>query len=569
MHRAANERRLEFADVADGWNKLTSAVGGVFKEVAPTVQDKAQEPQATTVIVVTTVTPGADEPILRASSDATPDPTPTPESANDFLLPTKVAQLADASIPTAIEATTTLRDVGDELAKDTSRPTPTSASEVLLPTNIVSHTPTPTPTAQKAEQGDGGDIAVKAGIVIGILGGIFVVFVLAWLIVRRRSKKQEQRKQQMDDDEKLHGSLGGNGLVERSVSTKTSATAPRLSLRPVTQFLPNLNPHPHPDRRTSRGAVIALQPSPQMSRSHGTSAWERPSTANSSNYSNHPDNPFADPSQRPRVDPFGDHAQRPRTPAGRDNFQPRPVSPLSDDGMQVGTAITTNSPPRSSPMNSNPAAGLTRKTSIRQNAPQALDLTIPPPLDTIPPSPAGTEFSFTSVAPGQSPGFSSSAAAIAAAGGPSSSAVHRVQLDFKPTLEDEMGLRAGQLVRMLHEYDDGWALCIRLDRSQQGVVPRTCLSTRPVKPRPANGGPRGPPVNPSGHYGRGPAHPQANRPMTPQGGPVHRPMSPAGQNGPRYHQGRPQSPNGSARRMSPPGSSHMNQEYRPGPGQAY
>ena len=27
------------------------------------------------------------------------------------------------------------------------------------------------------------------------------------------------------------------------------------------------------------------------------------------------------------------------------------------------------------------------------------------------------------------------------------------------------------------------ALCIRLDRSQQGVAPRTCLSTRPVKPR--------------------------------------------------------------------------------------
>ena len=42
------------------------------------------------------------------------------------------------------------------------------------------------------------------------------------LIVRRRGKKQEQRKQQMDDDEKLHGSLGGNGSVERSVSTKTS-----------------------------------------------------------------------------------------------------------------------------------------------------------------------------------------------------------------------------------------------------------------------------------------------------------------------------------------------------------
>lgn len=78
------------------------------------------------------------------------------------------------------------------------------------------------------------------------------------------------------------------------------------------------------------------------------------------------------------------------------------------------------------------------------------------PLSAVPPSPAGTEFSMHSVGPGQSPGPSNSAAAIAAAGGPAQSAVHRVQLDFKPTLEDEMELRAGQLVRLLHEYDDGW-----------------------------------------------------------------------------------------------------------------
>ena len=39
-------------------------------------------------------------------------------------------------------------------------------------------------------------------------------------------------------------------------------------------------------------------------------------------------------------------------------------------------------------------------------------------------------------------------------GGPMN--VHRVQLDFPPSMEDELELRAGQLVRMLHEYDDGW-----------------------------------------------------------------------------------------------------------------
>ena len=35
-------------------------------------------------------------------------------------------------------------------------------------------------------------------------------------------------------------------------------------------------------------------------------------------------------------------------------------------------------------------------------------------------------------------------------------AVYRVQLEFKPSMEDELELHAGQLVRLLHEYDDGW-----------------------------------------------------------------------------------------------------------------
>lgn len=34
--------------------------------------------------------------------------------------------------------------------------------------------------------------------------------------------------------------------------------------------------------------------------------------------------------------------------------------------------------------------------------------------------------------------------------------VHRIQLDFKPSMDDELELKAGQLVRLLHEYDDGW-----------------------------------------------------------------------------------------------------------------
>lgn len=123
------------------------------------------------------------------------------------------------------------------------------------------------------------------------------------------------------------------------------------------------------------------------------------------------------------------------------------------------------------------------------------------------------------------------------------------------------------------------ALCIKLDRSHQGVVPRTCLSTRPVKPRPAPGPRPGPPVNPNSQRGppRGPPGP-GQRPMTPQG----RPMTPQGGLGegrpesPAMRQMRPQSPaNGGpmSPRNSPPGVSPMNPQAAVGrkavPGQAY
>ena len=41
-------------------------------------------------------------------------------------------------------------------------------------------------------------------------------------------------------------------------------------------------------------------------------------------------------------------------------------------------------------------------------------------------------------------------------GPPGPNNVHRVQMDFSPSADDELELRAGALVRMLHEYDDGW-----------------------------------------------------------------------------------------------------------------
>ncbi|KAI0841426.1 hypothetical protein F5Y06DRAFT_293922 [Hypoxylon sp. FL0890] len=633
----------------NGWDELVNGIESVANDfnpfnASPTIQAKAAEPSTVYLTVYHTMSKTFDGPIAGYSTvgqendspetqaAATPtaaaqpsttqakaaDTSPISVSQADNTSDSKNTKTADnlnsaaETLPGSIVPTSSV-DLSEQstLAVATSTPTTltqaTNSVETSQAASATSAAASASASSTAAASSSGVDTsgAAKAGIAIGVLGGVLVVGLIIFFLLSKRRKQLE--KQRIQDDEKVSGPFGGRPASV--LSTQTSATAPQLSLRPVTQFNPTFG-----ERRSSKGAALALATGAANANSRDAprSPWERPSTS----HTNDPENPF------------GSSAERAYTPTGND----QPTNPFDNPENVVGVAQTTNSPPKVSPIAGAAAAGaagaaagaaLTRKASTRKDAPAPLDLTIPPS----PPSPAGTEFSVHSVAPGQSPGPSRSAAAIAAAGGPASTAVHRVQLDFKPTLDDEMELRAGQLVRLLHEYDDGWSLCIRLDRSQQGVVPRTCLSTRPVKPRPAGGPPNsrnGPPVNPSGPRGPrgpGPNYSPGSRPMTPQSGrpespmmrpmaagrpqspammrpnspATGRPMSPYGSRPASPANGRPMSPGPQAqssgpkqqRRMSPPGPSPMNpnggassqQQYRgppqgpvgrkPVPGQAY
>ncbi|CAM1511306.1 Fc.00g088190.m01.CDS01 [Cosmosporella sp. VM-42] len=480
-----------------------------------------------------------------------------------------------STVPTVIHVPTDTESLESVLAKATGDVARTSSLKGAAPSDLTtapalasaSASATADASSSKSET-EGSSPGAKAGIAFGVLGGLLLVGLLVFLAFNRRRKRAQHQKL-ANDDEKLNGPIGGGfppaDNTADNMSVRTDPKAPRISLRPVTQFLPNWNVN---EKRTSKGANMALSPAAALnahtttSRAPGGSAWDRPTTSQS-----------IDP-----ANPFGTEAERVPTPIQEESIHSRstPSSPVRDNSPQ-NDPLTANGPPVAGAAIGaavgTAAAGvgataLARKTSMRKGGPKQLDLTLPtPPLGPVPPSPAGTEFSVSSANPGASGAPSAGAAAIAAAGGPANSAVHRVQLDFKATLEDELDLKAGDLVRLLHEYDDGWALVIRLDRSQQGVVPRTCLSTRPVKPRPAQGGPRpGPPVKPAGPpRGPGPHPPQGQRPMTPQG----RPMTPQGR--PMTPQGRPMTPNGGrsqspmGRPMSPAGPRSQSPGPRPGP----
>ena len=226
--------------------------------------------------------------------------------------------------------------------------------------------------------------------------------------------------QNISDDEKMHGAFAPGGYAP--TPSQAAAASAAASRGPGAHMGAQAAP-------VASGAAGAF-PGPPSRSNTGGSAWERPMTSSSQNAAN----------------PFGSHAElagsRPTTPPS--NHTAVAAAVAGGIGAAAGAAATR---------------GMQRQTS-RNHGHKQLDLTLPPPgpapASAVPPSPARTEYSVSSVPSGQAAPVTAGASAIAAAGGPPGSAVHRVQLDFEPTLDDELGLKAGQLVRLLHEYDDGW-----------------------------------------------------------------------------------------------------------------
>lgn len=356
--------------------------------------------------------------------------------------------------------------------------------------------------------GSGLSGGVAAGLAIGLIGGIALIAGLVFLVYRR--KKRSAGLTRLDDEKTMNEKPAPPiptiaPVASRPVTPRSATTAPRLSLRPLTQFSPDLG-----DDAGHGGNK------PQVA-SNGLLA---PTAQPASNMRGPQSN--VDP-----ANPFGIHAEKaqPATP------EPAPV----------------------------PTNEALRSETLAGKVPESGRVT--PPEPPRPKSPAGASFMST---------FSEASNAYTevgdvppmgpvAAGGiaPPPTMVHRVQLDFIPTMDDELEVRAGQLVRVLHNYDDGWALCIRMDRSQQGVVPRSCLSKHPLKPRQP-----GPPRN------RAP--PPGMRGPPPFAGPPPRPLSPGGRNSPVPYGGppRPASPahqNGRARSRSNAPSMGPPRSMSPGP----
>lgn len=430
-----------------------------------------QEPKAHTTEQQETLTADEEEP-MKTEPAATN--TNNQNKHQTTLSTATAARTADATR----EASTTNSDLG-HIAAATSG---SSASDTASSGNLST-------TSKDSSSGDMGGGA-KAGIAIGAVLGVALIAALAFFLVRK--KKQNQKMREIED-EKVFGNLGPLPEPQSPPmpEPRTPEEPPQLDVRPVTQFAP-FGMGNAPARPGSAGAGAGT--------AGGAAAHQSPSHSPESSTSRK--DPFGDP-----VNPFENRTEPP-SPAGAS----RSVSP--PDASGPGT--TQSGPaPEASPAAPAAAVGAVATGAVAGAVASKAktaekDLPLAPEPDNAAPKPQQPQ---DSTGPGPSRALTPDAISVASSNGfaaapvvapagtpsPGPLNVHRVQMDFTPSMGDELPLRSGQLIRLLHEYDDGWALCVHLNGPQQGVAPRSCLSARPVKPRPrgppgAAPGPRGPPL---------------------------------------------------------------------------
>lgn len=322
--------------------------------------------------------------------------------------------------------------------------------------------------AASADSAQGMSGGAKAGLALGILVGVGALLVGILLVYRRKKKQQVPPK----DSEKVDmynappppppqvqsAQAPIPMIVPHSAPSirteRTMSTAPRLSLRPVTQFDPAFD-NSKSAGNGMLGVAAAGPPTPSKERDlpeRPRSAWERPGAANSAPAKN----PFDDPGPPCGGNPFGNNAavdaSQARIPDSPPDASPLHSTTPSHDFANPAVAISS--------ADIDPVVAANAMASI---PPPCQSLPAPPSIngDAVPPSPAWTED--LPASPGPAPtgalpvaGALAGARSNSPAPGPGPNNVHRVQLDFKPSMQDELGLNAGQLVRMLHEYDDGW-----------------------------------------------------------------------------------------------------------------
>ncbi|PNS16080.1 Ephexin-1 [Sphaceloma murrayae] len=410
-------------------------VATVFSVVYVTMSASFTGPTAGFV----TQTASGQQPNTRTSASLKPTQTSASESRNNSndqsSVSSRTSQRASSATSTSAESSA-------------PRQTAVVGTPVQATRSGTSASASASPTQDIGQQG-GMSGGAKAGVAFGVIAALALIAGIIFFVVRK--KKQQQQKEEHEshnlDNEKTGFAFAAMNSTPRS-DNPANNRAPRLSLRPVTQFLPSIGDPKVQEMTSATGGLNSFLPPPPPQQQH-KSSWERPMPGN------HPND---------AANPFGNSAERVDTAAMDRAAENAPIP------VPVPVAAAAPNPFVDNPASSRSISPVEDSPVVTAGSPTKAEIA-----------------TAAAVAVVAAPGSTSPK------GGPNN--VHRVQLDFKPSMEDELELRAGDVVRLLHEYDDGWALCSRMDRSKQGVAPRTCLSKLPLKPRPTGPPPGMRPLN--------------------------------------------------------------------------
>jgi hypothetical protein len=320
----------------------------------------------------------------------------------------------------------------------------TSASSTSSPTitggAVAEATTSSTSQASASTVQTGMSAGGKTGLAIGILLAVAIIAAGVLFLYWRKKKA-------IDEDEKSHNEKAAFGAdaapmadsfispppppittAATAATTRVGSFAPMLDLRPMSRLMPELV-----GQRKSQGNplttlnVPASAAAADVSRSLTPPQSGGPSERPANTPNEKVENPFSDP-----TNPFGDEQAKAVSPPLNG-----PATPASNPSMPAPLNVQKVGPPVAGGAGTAAAAAA---AAAGVGAAVAAIATAKPPG-----SPASTH----SATPSQ---------ASAGPGAPPNN-VHRVQLDFKPSMEDELELVSGQLVRILHEYDDGWVSC--------------------------------------------------------------------------------------------------------------
>ncbi|KZT02348.1 uncharacterized protein LAESUDRAFT_706381 [Laetiporus sulphureus 93-53] len=429
--RARHQQLVPSLLLRDDGDGSKTTVTSLSTEVETTTDKSGSTTLSTRVVtskIISTITSSSSTTSSSTTSSSSSSSASSSSSSN--LSSSASSRSSSSSASSRSSASTASITSASALQASTS--SPPGSSSTSTPLTFASSTGSSTATGNTATSStqslssSSGSKILSTGAIVGIcVGGGAVVIVLLIFIIRKRFL--HRREKRVND-----WLVESNSGPDTGTAEKTGTGASIVSSTAIT-------PDPPPSA-VSRNASINT-----TTRSIPTGPADAPMPPMRLYAPPQPQNPYGNPSPRTAAQQL-----HPASVA-------QPPSMMYNSGSMAPYGNSNPPVPYGNPVRIPPPAV----------APYA-NYAAPSAAPSAPPAAPSSLVYPASLTPARSPENSVSFALVRNA--------------FLPGMPDELAVNAGEMVRVLAEYDDGWALCANL-RGEQGVVPQECLQRQRANPQ--------------------------------------------------------------------------------------